>query len=135
MIHFVLMHLVIFLYFLMKRTRHNFIQYLDVLQAIILFVINCLELSTALSILARKHYIVSGVARMELFDSLNHVSSRKTVVGELPLKRWESSRTNSSIGLLHWITALDYRIGLPHWITALDYRIGLPHWITALDYR
>ena len=47
----------------------------------------------------------------------------------------QSSRTNSSIGILHRITALDNRIGLPHRITASDYRIGLPHRITASDYR
>ena len=56
MIHFLLMYLAIFLSYLMKYTRHNFIQYLDVLKAIIVFVINCLELSTAQSMLARKHY-------------------------------------------------------------------------------
>ena len=57
MIHFVLMYLVILLSYLMKYTLRNFIQYLDVLKAIIVFEINCLELSTARSILARKYNI------------------------------------------------------------------------------
>ena len=76
---------------------------------------------------------VSEVARMELFDSLNHVSSLKTVVGELPVK------TVAVIGkALKQVPPSDYRIGLPHRIThritVSDYRIGLPHRITASDY-
>ena len=83
---------------------------------------------------------VSEVARMELFDWLKPILPGKTVDGRPPGKKTvecvvkQSSQTNSSIGLLHWIAALDYSIGLPHWITASDYRIGIPHRITALDY-